>query len=257
MSEPIMCEFCGSKSKTKALLTIHQKGAAKCIKKQIEKLGKPLYEKKEDKKSEPKNEPKVESESDNESEEDENQELPFSDSSDSEDINLSDDESEPETTFSEPVKSKFSIKPNLFKKQPTPKEVTPRLKEVIKENENTKEIESKLSLILNTLNSKDNKVLDEIKKLREELKQREEEAQKRDETLRKNINKLEKVITENNPSSIVETIKRIQAEVETKDDLLQIFKEDLEETLEKYYELYKKLKDIKYDMEDMVYGDKK
>jgi hypothetical protein len=27
--------------------------------------------------------------------------------------------------------------------------------------------------------------------------------------------------------------------------------------LEKYYELYKKLKDIKYDMEDMVYGDKK
>jgi len=252
MSEPIICEFCGSKSKGKHLLYIHQKGAAKCIKKQIEKLGKPLYEKKEDKKSEP----KKEEESDESEEEDENQELPFS-SSEDEDINLS--ESEPEITFNEPVKSKFSIKQNLFKKQAQeePKEVTPRVKEVIKENENTKEIESKLSLILNILNSKDNKVLDEIKKLREELKQRDDEAQKRDETLRKNITKLEKVITENNPSSIIETIKRIQAEVETKDDLLQIFKEDLEETLEKYYELYKKLKDIKYDMEDMVYGDKK
>jgi hypothetical protein len=244
MSEPIICEFCGSKSKGKHLLYIHQKGAAKCIKKQIEKLGKPLYEKKEDKKSEP----KKEEESDESEEDDENQELPFSSSD--EDINLS--ESEPETTFNEPVKSKFSIKQNLFKKQ-----AQEEPKEVIKENENTKEIESKLSLILNTLNSKDNKVLDEIKKLREELKQRDDEAQKRDETLRKNITKLEKVITENNPSSIIETIKRIQAEVETKDDLLQIFKEDLEETLEKYYELYKKLKDIKYDMEDMVYGDKK
>jgi chromosome segregation ATPase len=108
-----------------------------------------------------------------------------------------------------------------------------------------------VSSILSALNSKDNKVLEEIKKLRDELKDR-------DEALRKTITKLEKTLTDCNPSSIIEIIKRIQAEVETKDDLLQIFKEDLEETLDKYYELYKKLKDVKYDMEDMVYGkDKK
>ena len=271
MSEPLICEYCGSKSKNKNLLNIHQKGVAKCIKMQIQKLGKPLYEPKkvEDKKEDTKKE------SEDDESEDENQELPFSSSDDSdEDINLS--ESEPEITFKEPVKSKFSIKTNLFKnkaKEEPIKETTPRNTETTPRNTettprktlkpepnnevNTKEIESKLSLILNTLNSKDNKVLEEIKKLREELKQREEEAQKRDENIRKMISKLEKVIGENNPSSIIEIIKRIQAEVECKDDLLQIFKEDLEETCDKYYELYKKLKDVKYDMEEMVYGKEK
>jgi hypothetical protein len=269
MSEPITCEFCGSKSKTKALLVIHQKGAAKCINMQIKKLGKPLYEASLKKVENKKEQPKKESESEDESEEDENQEIPLSSESD-DDIHLS--ESEPEINFKEePIKSKFSIKTNLFKKQPetitlrntesTPRNTETTLgKSLIHEpnNEvNTKEIESKLSLILNTLNSKDNKVLDEIKKLREELKQREEEAQKRDENIRKMISKLEKVIGENNPSSIIEIIKRIQAEVESKDELLQIFKEDLEETCDKYYELYKKLKDVKYDMEEMVYGKEK
>ena len=38
MSEPLICEYCGSKSKSKTLLNIHQKGVAKCINMQIKKL---------------------------------------------------------------------------------------------------------------------------------------------------------------------------------------------------------------------------
>ncbi len=276
MSEPIICEYCGSNSKNKNTLYIHQKGAAKCIKMQIEKLGKPLYELKQENKKEKKEKTKVEtkaksdSENDSESEEDENQEIPFiSSSEDDIDIQISSDESESESPKEEVVKPKFSNTKLLFKKKELSpakenREITPRkslkhpelMSEIndIKKQEiniDTKEI---VSSILNALNSKDNKVIEEIKKLRDELKNRDEEAQKRDETLRKSISKLEKTLNDCNPSSTIEIIKRIQAEVETKDDLLQIFKEDLEETLDKYYELYKKLKDIKYDMEDMVYG---
>lgn len=274
MSEPIICEYCGSKSKTKNGLYIHQKGTAKCIKMQVEKLGKPLYElklenKKEKEKSKKEPNPKVETkeESESESEEDENQEIPFISSSE-EDIDIQMSESEEEV-----IKPKFTNPKLLFKKKESspPKERTPKeqhhitpepaprkslkhpelmseVNDVKKQEVDTKEI---VSSILSALNSKDNKVLEEIKKLRDELKDR-------DDSLRKTITKLEKTLTDCNPLSIIEIIKRIQAEVETKDDLLQIFKEDLEETLDKYYELYKKLKDVKYDMEDMVYGkDKK
>jgi len=281
MSEYLICEFCNSKSKSKHLLTIHQKGVAKCIKMQIEKLGKPLYEaslkklenKKDKPKKEPKDEPKEESSSESESEEDENQEIPFISSSEEEsDIDIQMSESEEETP-KEAVKPKFTNSKLLFKKkessppkeqphntpesritEPAPRkslkhpELMSEVNDVKKQEVDTKEI---VSSILSALNTKDNKVLEEIKKLRDELKDR-------DDALRKTITKLEKTLTDCNPLSIIEIIKRIQAEVETKDDLLQIFKEDLEETLDKYYELYKKLKDVKYDMEDMVYGkDKK
>jgi hypothetical protein len=270
MSEPIICEYCGSKSKTKNSLYIHQKGTARCIKMQVEKLGKPLYElklenkkekSKKEPKVEPKTEPKEESESESESEEDENQEIPFISTSEESDVDIQISESEEEV-----IKPKFSNAKLFKKKELTPKE-EPRKEEPrnteprkslkhpelmseinnVKKEVDTKEI---VSSILTALNSKDNKVLEEIKKLRDELKDR-------DEALRKTITKLEKTLNDCNPLSIIEIIKKIQAEVETKDDLLQIFKEDLEETLDKYYELYKKLKDVKYDMEDMVYGDKK
>jgi hypothetical protein len=382
MSEPIICEFCGSKSKNKNLLLIHHKGAAKCIKMQIEKLGKPLYEdskkKVEDSKKTVKKQPVKEEEEDSSeedsSEEDQNQEIPFS-SSDEEselDIQISEDESPKEDSDKEdePIKSKFSSgklfknrnrtpspKKEEFKEPPrvplnnplplnqrsapvnklqelvnqrmaiankNPRQEPPK-QEVVKENVqepikepepkkslkhpelmtslvhepkqeitkpqlnppsiNNKEIEAKLSLILNTLSSKDNKtveeikrlkeelnmrdeeykqrddlknkgIIEEIKKLREELKARDEEAKNRNETIIKSIGKLEKVIDECNPSAMVEIIKKIQAEVESKEELLQIFKEDLDETCEKYYELYKKLKDVKYDMEEMVYKKK-
>ena len=391
MSEPIICEFCGSKSKNKTLLLIHHKGTAKCIKMQIEKLGKPLYEaslkKVEDVKKIVKKEHinKDSEESSDENEEDENQEIPFS-SSDEEsdlDIQISEDE-EPkenikfkESDEEEPVKSKFSSaklfknrnrestpspkkeefkepprvpvnnplplnqrtapvnklqelvnqrmaianknprpepsKPEPSKPEPIIEPVQEIIQERIKESEpkkslkhpelmndlkpqlsppsiNNREIEAKLSLILNTLSSKDNKTVEEIKKLKEEIKTRDEEAKQREEVLAKNkenriieenkklreelkvreeeakhrnesivksISNLEKIINECNPSAMVEIIKKIQAEVESKEELLQIFKEDLDETCDKYYDLYKKLKEVKYDMEEMVYTKKK
>ena len=388
MSEPIICEFCGSKSKSKYLLTTHQKNTAKCIKKQVEKLGKPLHsEKKESKKESKKNvkkqpkkedkEEEIEEDKEEENEEDEeiiisseesseneeNEEIPFSSDEESE---ISEDEESKEINFKESdneeevVRSKFSnakLFKNTLKKEepprlnnplplnqrtapvnklqelinqrmniankiqrqdPPPKPASPKpaspkpespkpaspkpVKEieipkpkqeitkpqVIPPSINNKEIEAKLSLILNALSSKDNKtveeikklkeemktrdeetkqqndiknkenrVIEEIRKLREELKARDEEAKTRNETVIKSIGKLEKVIDECNPSAMVEIIKKIQAEVESKEELLQIFKEDLEETCDKYYELYKKLKDVKYDMEEMVYNKKK
>ena len=359
MSEPIICEFCGSKSKNKNLLLIHHKGAAKCIKMQLEKLGKPLYEastkKVEDSKKNVKKQivKEEESEENTEDEEDQNQEIPFSSSSEEDsdlDIQISEDEEDKNINFKESddeervVKSKFSSA-KLFKNRnrtPSPKKEEfkepprvplnnplplnqrtapidklqelvnqrmaiaskiqrqePPKPEPVKEVEipipepkkslkhpelmsslinepkqeiskpqlnppsiNNKEVEAKLSFILNTLSSKDNKtieeikrlkeeikmrdeenkqrddlknkgVIEEIKKLREELKARDEEAKNRNETIIKSIGKLEKVIDECNPSAMVEIIKKIQAEVESKEELLQIFKEDLDETCEK------------------------
>jgi hypothetical protein len=135
MSEPIICEFCGSKSKNKNLLLTHHKGAAKCIKMQIEKLGKPLYEaSKKSVKKQPVKEDKESSEEITEDEEDQNQEIPFSSSSDQEsdlDIQISEDEETKENINfkddsekeDEPVKSKFSSA-KLFKNRnrtPSPK----------------------------------------------------------------------------------------------------------------------------------------
>jgi len=46
---------------------------------------------------------------------------------------------------------------------------------------------------------------------------------------------------------------KMLAEVESKSELLDIFRENMEDIIEKHYGLYKKFKYIKEDMEDMVY----
>lgn len=281
MSETV-CKYCDSKTKN---LIHHHKNTLKCIKLQVEKLGKPLYDfslKKlenkpsrkprtiKEKKSSPKKEETEESDidvqftdksdEDNSDIEDVNNDIEditddiedvnndIEDITDEDDIeDISDEDNKVEPKNKSPIKEKNDIKKSLKH---------PELMKELSSNYDNKEIESKLTLIINTLNSKDNKVIDEIKKLREELKLRDEEAKQRHENLKKTINKFEKLMSDSNPVSIIEIIKRIQAEIESKDELLQIFKDDLEETCDKYYELYKKLKDIKYDMEDMVYGKK-
>ncbi len=47
---------------------------------------------------------------------------------------------------------------------------------------------------------------------------------------------------------------KMLAEVESKSELLDIFRENMEDIIEKHYGLYKKFKYIKEDMEDMVYN---
>ncbi len=52
----------------------------------------------------------------------------------------------------------------------------------------------------------------------------------------------------------VEISKKLLAEIDSKNETLEILKEDIDETCDKYYEVYKKFKVIKEDMEDMVHG---
>jgi single-stranded DNA-specific DHH superfamily exonuclease len=47
--------------------------------------------------------------------------------------------------------------------------------------------------------------------------------------------------------------RKMLAEVESKNDLLDIFRENMEDIVDKHYDLYKKFKYVKEDMEDMVY----
>lgn len=55
----------------------------------------------------------------------------------------------------------------------------------------------------------------------------------------------------------VEISKKLLAEIDSKNETLEIIKEDIDETCDKYYEIYKKFKIIKEDMEDMVRSKRK
>ena len=47
--------------------------------------------------------------------------------------------------------------------------------------------------------------------------------------------------------------RKMLAEVESKSELLDIFRENMEDIVDKHYDLYKKFKYVKEDIEDMVY----
>jgi len=51
--------------------------------------------------------------------------------------------------------------------------------------------------------------------------------------------------------------RKMLAEVESKSELLDIFRENMEDIVDKHYDLYKKFKYVKEDIEDMVYASRR
>ena len=112
-------------------------------------------------------------------------------------------------------------------------------------NDRISKLDSKVGEMMTTIV----KVGDSVKKLNDLFSQF---ITKNDKNIVNDItSKIEEIFgttIENN----VETSKKILAEIDSKNETLEIFKEDIEETCDKYYEIYKKFKSIKEDMEDMV-----
>lgn len=272
------CEFCGAKSTTEEGVKNHQKRTAKCLDIQLKKLGKHKYppvvprkpkapSKKEDsnKKEASKKEPltKEDTEDDDISE---NDEIPLESSEDEEQVEIktsSEDDSDKEDAisfFKDMGASKFdNIK--TFKKK-----YTTTSREVINDDEKpivtpvTTTASIDMKEMMNTLV----KVVDSVKKLEERVSQLISDNDKKNKELEKYIkssnntvvDKIEEMFgstIENN----IESSKKILAEIDSKNETLEIFKEDIEETCDKYYEIYKKFKSIKEDMEDMVRGSRR
>jgi hypothetical protein len=107
-------------------------------------------------------------------------------------------------------------------------------------------LETKVMSSVSKLETKMNSMLDIIGKL-------EESNEKRMKSIEKvGIKDIERVIDEKLHDMFYITKKMI-AEVDSKNELLDIFRENMEDIVDKHYELYKKFKYVKEDIEDMVY----
>jgi hypothetical protein len=297
------CEFCGIPYKHQKRLITHQANTTKCIKLQIKKLGKPLSEinkEKNDKVGAPAKveapKPVVKDESSSDEDEinfteevssdevDENEELPFSSSSES-----SSSESETDEVYKRVDPGKFN---NLFKKKQTtikteiirddqPPEVhkrkieefLPPKSEKIVSSEQVlpvipavvqpvidikglsedinKNIEKKITSSITSLENKVNSLLDVIGKVNNSISALEKRMKSMEPP--KEVEKDIERIMDDKLHEMFYITKKMLAEVESKNDLLDIFRENMEDIVENHYDLYKKFKYIKDDMEDMVY----
>lgn len=209
------------------------------------------------------------------SDEDENEELPFSSSSES-----SSSESETEEVYKRVDPSKFN---NLFKKKQTtikteiirddqPPEVhkrkieeflPPKAEKVVSSpvdnnidikalsEDINKNIEKKITSSITSLENKVNSLLDVIGKVNNSISSLEKRMKSIEPP--KGVEKDIERIMDDKLHEMFYITKKMLAEVESKNDLLDIFRENMEDIIENHYDLYKKFKYIKEDMEDMVY----
>lgn len=287
------CEFCNSVFKSKQYLNKHKERTKACIEIQVKKLGKPFSEIKKEKIAPEEAEKKIVEENISDNESDENAEIPFS--SDDESSSSSEDENnEPykleELSAVQEVfdniekyqKTNPSRLNNLFKKKSTTvkteiigddqpsefhkkkiEEYLPSTTKVdVKDQDLKKEIskviedkfshlETKVMSSVNKLETKINYMLDIIGK----LEASNEKKMKSIERLG-SIKDIERVM-DDKLDDMFSITRKMLAEVESKNELLDIFRENMEDIVEKHYDLYKKFKYVKEDIEDMVYSKKR
>jgi hypothetical protein len=107
-------------------------------------------------------------------------------------------------------------------------------------------LETKVMSSVSKLETKMNSMLDIIGKL-------EVSNEKRMKSIEKvGINDIERVI-DDKLDDMFHITRKMLAEVESKSELLDIFRENMEDIIDKHYDLYKKFKYVKEDIEDMVY----
>lgn len=251
MSNEVICEFCDKPFKSKQTLATHQKNTAKCIKIQVDKLGKPLYEK-ANKETKPER-------SDKERNEDEKINIKYERSENERSENeISENESESERSEKEISESesdeatiKWSESESSDDELPLKKEPTKQVKEkvipvkkIIKPfrqevrqespRENNKHLETKIDTLLDKFSNLEKDLDSKFKNVNSQ------------------ITKLHSLLEDCNPRVIIETIKRLQAMIEVKQENVEFIKEQFEELLENYYSIYKKIKYVKEDLEDMI-----
>jgi hypothetical protein len=114
-----------------------------------------------------------------------------------------------------------------------------------------KNIEKKITLSITSLENKVNSLLDVIGKVNNSISALEKRMKSIEPP--KDVEKDIERIMDNKLHEMFYITKKMLAEVESKNDLLDIFRENMEDIVENHYDLYKKFKYIKDDMEDMVY----
>jgi hypothetical protein len=208
-----VCEFCSKGFNTKVLLTQHQKNTKKCVNLQIEKLGRPAHEVKHREKKDDKKEEKKEEVSEDES-----------DDSVSEESNF---ESEMDFTSDEE------------------EIVEKKSKEVVKViNHDIKELKKDLF----TTTRKEEKK-EEVKK--EEKNERLDKLEKEVGDIKSMLTRIEKILVKKD-DEVMEFITKIRLDMESKNETLEILREEFDNMADNYYDIYKKFKYIKEDMEEMV-----
>ncbi len=109
-------------------------------------------------------------------------------------------------------------------------------------------LENKVMSSVNKLETKMNSMLDIIAK----LEAGNEKRMKSIEREKIGIKDIENVI-DDKLDDMFSITRKMLAEVESKSELLDIFRENMEDIIDKHYDLYKKFKYVKEDIEDMVY----
>ena len=127
--------------------------------------------------------------------------------------------------------------------------VTPDIK-ALSEDIN-KNIEKKITSSITSLENKVNSLLDVIGKVNNSISALEKRMKSIEPP--KEVEKDIERIMDDKLHEMFYITKKMLAEVESKNDLLDIFRENMEDIVENHYDLYKKFKYIKDDMEDMVY----
>ena len=109
-------------------------------------------------------------------------------------------------------------------------------------------LETKVMSSVSKLETKMNSMLDLIGK----LEASNEKRMKSIEREKVGIKDIERVI-DDKLDDMFSITRKMLAEVESKSELLDIFRENMEDIVDKHYDLYKKFKYVKEDIEDMVY----
>ena len=256
MADEVTCEFCDKTLKNKHTLNMHQKNTARCIKIQIERLGKPLHEKKVTREKEVKKEvtkyERSESEherSENERSEHENERSEDESESEVEDNKIISDISESSedevkvSNESSDDEELLLIKRTPIKKEPIKREIRSPVKKEIKRSYESPREHLKHSPLLE---AKIDTLLTNFSKLEKDL-------DVKFKNVNSQISKVHSLLEECNPVVIIETIKRLQAMIEVKQENVEIIKEQFDELYENYYSVYKKIKYVKEDLEDMIH----
>lgn len=111
--------------------------------------------------------------------------------------------------------------------------------------------ETKFMKTVNNLDVKMNSILEIIGKLEDINEKKMKSIENKLE--RGNIKDIERVIDEK-LDDMFSITRKMLVEVESKSELLDIFRENMEDIVDKHYDLYKKFKYVKEDIEDMVYN---
>lgn len=110
-------------------------------------------------------------------------------------------------------------------------------------------LETKVMSSVSKLETKMNSMLDIIIG---KLEASNEKRMKSIEREKVGIKDIERVI-DDKLDDMFSVTRKMLAEVESKSELLDIFRENMEDIVDKHYDLYKKFKYVKEDIEDMVY----